>query len=64
MDESRAVLDRLDRIEELDRRNAPPAELVEELRALLGEAESWSRREGGADGARAVERLRDALVRS
>jgi hypothetical protein len=62
MDESRAVLERLERIESLDRGGAAPTELVEELRALLAEAERWSRCEGGEAGASAVEHLRDALV--
>ncbi len=55
VDESRAVLERLERIEALDRMGAAPSELVEELRALLAEAERWSRREGGEAGASAVE---------
>ena len=63
MDESEAILERLDRIEALDGSGASPAELVEELRALLVEAEAWSRREGGEAGARAVDDLRHALVR-
>jgi hypothetical protein len=61
VDESRAVLERLERIEALDRAGATPAELVEELRRLLLEAERWSRREGGEAGVSAVEHLRDAL---
>jgi hypothetical protein len=61
VDDSRAVLERLDRIEALDRMGAAPGELVEELRALLAEAERWSRCEGGEAGASAVEDLRDAL---
>lgn len=63
MDESKAILQRLERIEMLDREGAPPAELVDELRALLVEAEAWSRAEGGDAGARAVEDLRGALER-
>jgi hypothetical protein len=63
MDEPEAVLSRLERIEELDRRGAPAAELVEELRALVAEAEAWSRREGGEAGGSAVEALRTALAR-
>ena len=63
MDESKAILQRLERIEMLDREGAPPAELVDELRALLVEAEAWSRAEGGNAGARAVEDLRGALER-
>jgi hypothetical protein len=63
VDESRAVLERLRRIEELDRADAPPGELVSELRELLREAEEWSRREGGDASARAVDDLRAALTR-
>ena len=61
MDESEAILARLERIEALDGSGASPAELVEELRALLAEAEAWSRREGGDAGAKAVQELRTAL---
>ena len=63
MDDSQAVLERLARIEALDGSGASPRELVEELRALLVEAETWSRWEGGDAGARAVEDLREALAR-
>jgi hypothetical protein len=63
MDEASAVLQRLERIERLDRDGAPVYELLAELRELLAEAEAWSRTEGGEDGARAVERLRSALAR-
>jgi hypothetical protein len=63
VDESEAVLERLARIEALDGAGASTAELVEELRALLVEAEAWSRREGGEAGARAVDDLRHALAR-
>jgi hypothetical protein len=63
MDESRAVLARLERIELLDREGAEPSVLVDELRALLGEAETWSRREGGEAAKCAVEDLRQALTR-
>jgi hypothetical protein len=62
VEESRAVLERLERIEALDRRGAGSRELVEELRELLLEAEAWSRREGGDAGASAVEDLRRALT--
>jgi hypothetical protein len=63
MDESEAVLRRLERIESLDAAHGPSAELLAELRALLAEAEAWSRREGGDAGARAVTDLREALAR-
>jgi hypothetical protein len=62
MEESRAVLERLERIEALDRAGADRPELLTELRALLGEAEAWSRAEGGDAGECAVERLRSALA--
>jgi len=61
VDESRAVLERLERIEALDGRGAGQNELVEELRALLTEAEAWSNREGGEAAASAIQELRDAL---
>jgi hypothetical protein len=63
VDESEAVLERLARIEALEGAGAPTTELVDELRALLVEAEAWSRREGGEAGARAVDDLRHALAR-
>jgi hypothetical protein len=63
MDESRAVLERLERIEALDRGGAPPTQLLEELRALLDEAEAWARREGGDAATTAVAELRRSLVR-
>jgi hypothetical protein len=63
VDEARAILDRLERIETLDRRRAPPALILAELRSLLGEAEAWSRAEGGEDAKGAVDGLRSALAR-
>lgn len=60
MDEARAVLERLERIERLDRTRAPAELLLAELRALVAEAEAWSRREG--EGEEAVDALRDALA--
>jgi hypothetical protein len=63
MEDSRAVLERLARIEALDRDGAPPSDVLDELRALLTEAEVWSRREGGDAGARAVADLRACLAR-
>ena len=62
MEESRAVLERLERIEALDRAGAKPVEIVAELRALLGEAAAWSRLEGGDLGEHAVGELRSALA--
>jgi hypothetical protein len=63
VDEARAVLERLGRIERLRREGAPPTVLLDELRLLLDEAEDWSRTEGGDAGERAVAGLRDALAR-
>jgi hypothetical protein len=63
VDEARAVLERLERIEALDRRGAARPELLAELRALLVEAEAWSKTEGGEAGECAVDGLRSALAR-
>ena len=62
MDEAEAVLERLARIEALDRAGAPVKSLIEELRALVTEAERWSRAEGGEAGEDAVSRLESALA--
>jgi hypothetical protein len=63
VDESQAILDRLERIDRLRRAGAPPVRQLDELRQLLGEAEAWSRSEGGDAGSRAVARLKAALER-
>jgi hypothetical protein len=63
MDEARAVLERLERIEALDRAGADRPVLLAELRGLLVDAEAWSRAEGGGAGERAVDNLRSALAR-
>ena len=57
------MIERLERIEALDREAASPAELLAELRGLLHEAEAWVRVEGGDAADDAVIRLRDALAR-
>lgn len=63
MDEARHVLDRLARIEQLEREHAPASELLGELRELVREAESWVRAEPEtADAESAVARCRDALA--
>jgi hypothetical protein len=63
MDEARHVLDRLARIEQLEREQAPASELLGELRELIREAESWVRAEPeAADAELAVARCRDALA--
>jgi hypothetical protein len=61
MDETQALLHRLARIERLDRRTAPAEELLDELRALVREAEAWVRREGDERAEKAIERCADAL---
>jgi hypothetical protein len=62
MDEARAVLARLDRIEALEREGAPPGVLLEELRGLVQAAEAWARREADERATLAVERVADALA--
>jgi len=62
MEEARRVLERLQRIESLERAGAGPAELLEELRDLLRDAEAWVRVEGGDAAGEAVIRLRAALA--
>jgi hypothetical protein len=61
MDEARAVLARLDRIETLEREGAPPGVLLDELRGLVRDAEEWARKEGGKRAKDAVERCAAAL---
>lgn len=61
MDEARAVLERLGRIEALDRAAAPPGQLLEELRGLVAEAERWARSERDETALRASQRCRAAL---
>jgi hypothetical protein len=57
------ILDRLERIERLEQEEAPPAVLLDEVRALLGEAEAWVRSEPRANerAEAAVQALRNAL---
>ena len=45
MEEARAVLARLERIEALDRADAEPGVLLGELRELVREVEVWAKRE-------------------
>jgi hypothetical protein len=61
MDEARAVLARLNRIEALERDGAPPGALLEELRGLVQAAEAWARLEGGERAKEAIERCASAL---
>ncbi len=62
MDEARAVLDRLERIEALERGGAPPRALLDELRELVSEAEAWVRLEGDARATAAASRCTEALA--
>ena len=63
MELARGILERIERIEALDRCGAPPKEILAELRGLLEEAHTWSREEGGGEAERAVDDLRRALDR-
>ena len=66
VDEARAVLERLERIEALEGSGAPAADLLDEVRGLLRDAEAWVRSEPcGTDVAEgAIERCRAALRRA
>jgi hypothetical protein len=63
MEEARAVLHRLERIEALEREGAPARSMLAEVRALLAEAEVWAatEREGTDVVEQAVRRCRNAL---
>jgi hypothetical protein len=50
VDEARAVLTRLRRIDALEREQAPPELLLAELRELVRAAEEWVRAEPGETG--------------
>jgi hypothetical protein len=65
MDEARAVLQRLERIADLERDGAPARSLLDEVRALLAEAEAWvgSERGGRNLAEQALARCRDAVER-
>jgi hypothetical protein len=64
MDEARRVLERLDRIEALRRGAASPEVLIEEVRGLLADAETWVRTDAAGQRAEdALGRVRDALER-
>ena len=59
VDEADRILRRLDRIDALDREHAPPCLVIDELRALVGEAEAWARIEGDVRACSAVAKLRE-----
>jgi hypothetical protein len=64
MDEARAVLRRLARIEALEREGAPARSLLAEVHALVEEADAWLAAEAGGTEAAvaALERCRVALM--
>jgi hypothetical protein len=64
MDEARRVLDRLDRVEALHHAGAPAVTLLDELRALVSEADDWLSAEGPGteDAEGALDRCRMALA--
>ena len=57
MDEARAVLARLERIEALDRQGAAAPALLAELRELVREATEWADAEDDPDARAAAEAL-------
>ena len=61
MDEAEKVLERLRRIRELEEGRAAPALLLDELRELVVEAESWARLEGDARARAAALALGESL---
>ena len=62
MDEARAVIERLRRIEALDREGTHPRTLLAEVQMLLVEAEAWLEAEGTPErAAEALDRCREAL---
>ena len=62
MEEADRVLARLARIERLQPGEATAALLLDELRALVREAEGWARTEGDARAHRAVSKLREGAA--
>ena len=64
VEEARAVLDRLHRIDVLEREHAHPSLILAELRELVREAEAWvaAERSGTELAATALERCRQALA--
>ena len=63
MEKERAILERLERIDGLRQEDAPAGVLLEEVRALLSEAEDWVREEQAPERAvNAIERSKAALA--
>jgi hypothetical protein len=63
VEKERAIWERLERIDGLREEDAPAGVLLEEVRALLSEAEEWLREEPGApkQAVDALDRLQAAL---
>ena len=62
VDEARAVIERLDRIDVLERAGAPHAAVLDELRGLLHDAEAWVRIDGDEHAEEVVVRCGAALA--
>jgi hypothetical protein len=63
VEQARAVLDRLERIDALRKADAPAGVLLGEVRSLLSEAEAWVEADRPGERAEAVlERCRGALT--
>jgi len=62
VEEARAVLARLERIDALERERADPALVLGELRELVREAEAWARRECDARALAAAQRLAEHAI--
>jgi triphosphoribosyl-dephospho-CoA synthetase len=63
MEEARRVLERLARIEQLGQERAPSGELLDQLRELVREAETWLRAEPEpAEALAALARCQAALA--
>ena len=62
MDEARAVLERLARIDALEREGAAPHAVLAEVRSLLREAEAWARLDGDDRAHTALARVGEALT--
>lgn len=61
MDEARAVMQRLERIEALEREHAHPSALLAELHELVREAEAWARIECDARAEEAVAAMQERI---
>lgn len=63
VEKERAILERLERIDGLREEDAPAGVLLDEVRALLADAEDWVREDQvPSRTAHAVERAREALA--